>query len=274
MESPPITIVTIARNALADLQRTVESVRSQLDDATEYLIIDGASTDGTVEYLAAIDQRGIRSVSEPDAGISDAMNKGIWMAKGEWVMHLHAGDTLLPGALSVLHQLVREYPTTDFISSPMVHIEDFGVVTSYSAPERLPKRMSVPHPGVLSRRQMLTALGGFDTALRNAMDYDLFLRAWKSGAQFVTTTVPVSCFAGGGQSELSLWNTLWETRNIRRRVLNVAPTSATASVCALWVRGQVRIALKRIGVDGLVARYRKRFTHPRMVQRTPEIRQA
>ncbi len=91
MYNPKISVITVCRNALADVQRTAASVRVQTYTNYEYIFVDGASTDGTVEWLKG--QEGIVWHTEPDKGIYDAMNKGVRMAKGEWVIFLNAGDT-------------------------------------------------------------------------------------------------------------------------------------------------------------------------------------
>jgi glycosyltransferase involved in cell wall biosynthesis len=91
-------IVTICRNALDPLRLTVENVRAQRTPDVEHLIVDGASTDGTRQYLN--DLQGVRWISESDRGISDAMNKGARLVRGEWIAHLHAGDTYTPGAVA------------------------------------------------------------------------------------------------------------------------------------------------------------------------------
>lgn len=90
MRNPKLSIVTVCRNVLPDLQRTAMSVKEQTFTDYEYILIDGASTDGTVGWLQA--QDGVSWISEPDRGIYDAMNKGVRMAKGEWVIFLNAGD--------------------------------------------------------------------------------------------------------------------------------------------------------------------------------------
>src|SRR5205085_3904092 len=84
-ERPLITVVTVCRNALALLRPTVESVLEQRTPAVEYWIVDGASTDGTREYLDTLAAHGVRTISEPDRGIADAMNKGARLATGRWV---------------------------------------------------------------------------------------------------------------------------------------------------------------------------------------------
>ena len=92
--SPSITIATVCRNAEATLERAVLSVLNQTYPHVEYLIIDGASTDGTLGILERYRDR-IRLVSEPDKGVYDAMNKALKLAQGDWLLFLGADDYLL-----------------------------------------------------------------------------------------------------------------------------------------------------------------------------------
>lgn len=98
--TPKITVVTVVRNAAALIDRTILSVLAQDYPNVEYIIVDGASTDGTLakiqsyaETVTLADGRSLRYVSEPDGGIYDAMNKALRMATGEWVNFMNAGDT-------------------------------------------------------------------------------------------------------------------------------------------------------------------------------------
>src|SRR5207245_8267774 len=95
------------RNSRPALQRTVASVLPQLTREVEYWVVDGASTDGTPEWIASLASPGVRTLSEPDRGISDAMNKGTRLAAGGWVAHLHADDTYLPGTVAVVLDAIR-----------------------------------------------------------------------------------------------------------------------------------------------------------------------
>jgi glycosyltransferase involved in cell wall biosynthesis len=114
-----ISIITVTYNSAATLPATIDSVLSQQGVELEYLIIDGASTDGTLEIIkqaAAQDER-IRWVSEPDAGIYDAMNKGIRMASGEWLNFMNAGDTFFTHEVVESIFNCRGIDDTDFIYS-------------------------------------------------------------------------------------------------------------------------------------------------------------
>ena len=90
---PLVTVITVCRNAIGPLRQTMENVAAQKYENMEYLVVDGASTDGTPEMLAQSKVPNMRYVSEPDRGIYDAMNKGAAMATGEWLIFMNAGDT-------------------------------------------------------------------------------------------------------------------------------------------------------------------------------------
>jgi glycosyltransferase involved in cell wall biosynthesis len=260
-----ITVVTICRNVCEELTATVSSVLAQDDPDVEYLIIDGASTDGTLAFLAAQTDARLRYTSEPDTGISDAMNKGIEQATGEWIIHLHAADTFLPNALAAVRVAISENQTAALVCHPIVKAEDASDVICEAAPDRLPIEMSVPHPGVVAQTEILRAHGGFDKTLKNAMDYDLFLRCYLAGETFAVSNVPISRFVAGGQSERSLWATLSETHAIRRRLLSQGWQRSRLFLVALWVKGRVRMLLQQFGLHGVVASYRSRFAYPRKI---------
>ena len=263
MSPPPrISVVTICRNALPALRRTVASVLEQGYPALEYWIVDGASTDGTREYLAELEARGVRVRSEPDRGISDAMNQGIRLATGEWITHLHADDTFLPGALEAVARAAAA-GDADVLCGHVLQQEPTGPVLCRAAPGRLAIEMAVPHPAVFARRALWERLGGFDLGLRNAMDYDLFLRARNAGARFAVIDRALTSVAWGGQSERSLWATLRETHDIRRRHLRSGWSRSWAFLVFLVVKGRVRMALQGAGLTGLVAWYRRHLAIPR-----------
>jgi glycosyltransferase involved in cell wall biosynthesis len=91
---PLVSVITVVHNGAATISRTLESVRDQQHAAVEHIIIDGASTDGTVEIIKAYQRDELRWISESDSGIYDAMNKGISLARGEWLLFLGADDAL------------------------------------------------------------------------------------------------------------------------------------------------------------------------------------
>jgi len=256
--SPTITVVTVCRNALPLLRPTVESVLEQRTPAVEYWIVDGASTDGTREYLASLSASGVRWVSEPDRGIADAMNKGARLATGAWVAHLHAGDRYLPGALDAV--LSHAGSAADILCGSILKDEERGEVRYRPEPSRLRMDMTVHHPATFTRREVFQEIGGFDERYPNAMDYDFFLRALVRGKRFEVIPETLARMASGGQSERSLWKTYGETHAIRERVLDGGWERSYAYFLFLVARGTARRALQRAGLGGLVAWVRRRFS--------------
>lgn len=251
-------MVTICRNALSLLQPTVESVLLQGYPALEYWIVDGGSADGTPAYLESLAARGVRFVSEPDRGIADAMNKGVLLSSGEWIAHLHAGDSYLPGALAAVGEAARS-ESADILCGSIWKEEERARTLCHADPRHLPLDMTIHHSATWTRRTVFEQLAGFDPRYPNAMDYDFFLRAYAAGARFAVLEEPLASMAKGGQSERSLWITMRETHTIRRRVLRRGIGRSPAYLAWVLARAWSRRALQRAGLGGFVAWYRRRF---------------
>lgn len=108
-----ISVVTVCYNAADTIEKTMLSVLNQTYHDIEYIIIDGGSTDGTVEIIRKYADRIAYWVSEPDKGIYDAMNKGIKVATGEWINFMNAGDSLF--SRDTLQQFIESYPHMDVV---------------------------------------------------------------------------------------------------------------------------------------------------------------
>lgn len=188
---PSITIVTPAFNAAATIEQTLASVRAQdYAGELEHLVIDGASTDGTV---ALLDKAGVRYVSEADRGLAHAMNKGIALARGEIIGELNADDVYAPGALTAVGAAFAANPSTEWVTGRCNIIDGDGreirrPITAYK--NALLRRYSlalylthnfVSAPATFFRRDALRELGGFDERYRISVDYDLQLKLARRG---------------------------------------------------------------------------------------------
>jgi glycosyltransferase involved in cell wall biosynthesis len=181
---PLFSIITITYNSKAYLEETIRSVLDQDFADFEYLLVDGGSTDGTlalIEKYAARDRR-IRWLSEPDKGIADAMNKGIRMASGDIVAHLHSDDLYLPDTLARVAAAFQANPTAQWATGRVHFIDASGTIrltTDFKVPytyDRLLRKNLIVHPATFVRRPVFTEAGLFDPHLKYAMDYDLWLR--------------------------------------------------------------------------------------------------
>ncbi len=152
-----LTVVTINFNNLAGLRLTMESVLAQLRPDTEYIVIDGGSTDGSAEYISRHKDKLAYWVSEKDSGIYNAMNKGIAKASGEYIQFLNSGDTYHDA--SVLGKVVPRLKGKDYYSGTLVMLEEeplvrkapFAVTASYLAIDTL------MHPATFIRTELLKA---------------------------------------------------------------------------------------------------------------------
>jgi glycosyltransferase involved in cell wall biosynthesis len=165
----PVSIITITYNAARYLDRTIQSIIGQ-DGCTlgvdyEYLIIDGASRDGTLDLIRRHSTYLTQWLSEPDAGLYDAMNKGQRLATGEFVWFMNAGDELHdPQVLSRLLAAIRENPASDVFYSDALFVQENGSpvgLRSEVTPHRLPTRvrwqdmamgMKISHQAFVARR--------------------------------------------------------------------------------------------------------------------------
>lgn len=196
-----ITVVTICLNPGAYLSEAVRSVLAQDYRDLEYLIIDGGSTDGSIDRIkafAAQDDR-VRWWSEPDGGISQAMNRGLERASGDVVAFLHADDFYPDSA--VLARVAGRFsgaPGIGWLTGGLCEVDEAGAVIRTLPARRFSRRRLLRnnilfHPATFVRRELLKAVGGFDETLHYAMDYDLWLRL---AGQTAPVTLPqaIACF--------------------------------------------------------------------------------
>jgi glycosyltransferase involved in cell wall biosynthesis len=203
MTLPRITVVTPSLNSAPMIERTLQSVREQAYPDVEHLVIDGGSTDGTLEILERAG--GIRFVSEPDKGLSDAVNKGIGMATGDVIGWLNADDLYLPGALRKVAAAFAANPDREWVTGlcPIIDADDREIrrfvtwykrsfLRRYSFPLYLVQNF-VCTPATFVRAKAFAEVGLFDKHYRYSMDYELFLRLGRRGPPVVIDDA-LACF--------------------------------------------------------------------------------
>lgn len=179
-----VSVVTVTLNSERFLPECLASVATQGDYLQEHIIVDGGSTDGTLEIIrkqAAADSR-VRWISEPDKGISDAMNKGVALATGDIITHLNSDDYYpQPGILSTVVNCFLCNPPVTWLTGGLTFVSENGSyirdirVRRYSF-RRLVRGNILLHPSTFIKRDLFNAVGGFNVSLSYSMDYDLFLR--------------------------------------------------------------------------------------------------
>nr|WP_315243909.1 glycosyltransferase family 2 protein [uncultured Flavobacterium sp.] len=175
-DSPLITIITVCYNVSSTIEKTILSVINQNFSDFEYIIIDGGSTDDTLEIIKKYKDRISFWLSEPDAGIYDAMNKGIKLATGEWINFMNAGDVFYD--MQILKKVFSIDRFSDVIYGDNMLCYRWGNIVL--APDDIEKTrdfMVFGHQTVFAKSKLLLKYL-FDTNYKIAADYDLFFRIY------------------------------------------------------------------------------------------------
>lgn len=223
-----VSIVVATKDSLLRLRRLVDAWRGSRPEAAALVIVDGGSTDGTVEWLNDAAPNGggdgLRWTSRPDAGLADAWNRGVDQARGEWVVFLGADD--LPAepdawrhAIATLAALPAECSLAAF---PVAVVSPAGAVIEVQSPQLGPGNEAMfavntlPHQGLFHRRGIWQQLGGFDASYRVACDYDFAIRALVAGETVrLCNGPPPVRMTFGGASKRDPTGNLLEFRRIQ-----------------------------------------------------------
>ena len=179
---PNVSIITVTFNSGATLKDTIASVIKQTYSNIEYIIIDGASKDNTIEvikrYAASYP---INWISEPDQGIYDAMNKGIKMATGDYVGILNADDTFYENqTIEKVVDFLRSDSMDACIGNVVQHRKDGKIIRTYSSKNWTPEKLKIgfmpPHPSIFFKRELFKRYGDYALGYAIASDYELIIR--------------------------------------------------------------------------------------------------
>lgn len=234
---PQISIIVAVYNGALTLQQCIDSVALQTYQHKELIIIDGGSTDGTVELLKSNQQQITYWVSEPDRGIYHAWNKALLRARGEWICFLGADDHFWdePVLTRMAGELAKLPPDIRVAYGQIMLLNGRGEpLYAVGEPwERLKQRfltsMCIPHPGMMHHRSLFEQHGGFDESFRIAGDYEFLLRELRTAdAAFIPNLVTVGMRQGEGKSShpASTLRLLHETRRAQRMHGQSLPSSS------------------------------------------------
>jgi glycosyltransferase involved in cell wall biosynthesis len=178
-----ISLLTVSFNSAATIKDTIESIRSQDYKNIQYIVVDGNSTDGTVEIITSYDSFISKWISEPDKGIYDAMNKAIQMATGDVVGILNSDDFYFND--QIISQIANAFEdsSVDIVFGDLIFVNPANlskVVRKYSSanwhPDRFARGFMPAHPTVFIRRKYYEQFGLFKTDYKIAADYELLIR--------------------------------------------------------------------------------------------------
>lgn len=228
---PTFSIVTVTWNAADVIAATLASVREQSCVDFEYLVVDGASTDDTLNMVRAAAIDNTRIVSEPDKGLYDAMNKAIGLAQGEYIIWLNAGDAFAaPDSLARMAVAAQSHPDVIYGQTQLVNSERQVVgMRHLSAPEHLTvdsfkQGMLVCHQAFVARREIMPQ---YDMQYRFSADYDWCIRVLQvSKHNFYLGDAPVISFLNEGMTGRNHKASLKERYRVMCHYYGTLPTMA------------------------------------------------
>ena len=227
---PFVSVITVVFNGEKTLQKTIDSVKSQSYKNIEYIIVDGGSTDGTLEILENNTETISLWISEKDAGIYDAMNKGISIAKGELIGIINADDFYHSWTVE---EVVKRYLETngEILHGNADYLLNDEVLFTFQPALNLTIRsfteMPLIHASTFITRRIYEETGLYDTSYKIAADWDLVLRAFLKKKKFVYIPKTLASFSVGGISTVQaekgtkeIFSTLKRLKLIKRPLLD------------------------------------------------------
>jgi glycosyltransferase involved in cell wall biosynthesis len=232
---PTLTVITVVYNNARDIERTLLSVINQTYKAIEYIVIDGLSTDGTTEIIKRYEDRLKIFISEKDEGIYDAMNKGLEIATGDYVLFMNSGDEFY--GVDTVEKVFASASGADIYYGETEMMNDTGENLGqrrHKAPPKFTWRslrygMSVSHQAIYIRRSLTEP---FDRRYQLSADIDWIMRAAKKAKKIVNVNQYVARYQVGGISKARHRQSLLERFDIMKRHYGVIPTILNHGVIA------------------------------------------
>ncbi|OJW15745.1 glycosyltransferase family 2 protein [Mucilaginibacter sp. 44-25] len=235
MKQPVLSVITIVYNNARDIERTMLSALNQTYPNIEYVVVDGASNDGTLEIIKKYGSRISKLISEKDKGIYDAMNKGLAAATGDYVIFMNSGDEFYDA-----HTVEKVFATAEdadiyYGETEMVNDERQSLGRRrHKAPEKFTWRsfkygMSVSHQAIYIRRSLVES---YDPQYQLSADIDWIIKAAKKAKKIVRVDSYVAKYLVGGMSKARHRQSLQERFDIMKRHYGLIPTLFNHAVIA------------------------------------------
>lgn len=208
-----VSIITVCYNSSATIRDTIESVLSQSYKNIEYIIVDGASKDSTIEILSEYQGRISKVISEPDKGIYDAMNKGVAASTGEFVGILNSDDIFFDvDAVKNLVSFLEGRPDIDASYADLVFVQRHktdAVTRKYSSSSFTPGKIRfgfmIPHPTFYARRELFKQFGSYKLNYRVSADFELMARFFTRSVKMARYPAVMVKMREGGISTTGFW---------------------------------------------------------------------
>jgi len=232
VNQPLFSIITVCLNAQEFIEQCIQSVLSQEFDDFEYIIIDGGSTDGTVEIIRKYQNKLAYWHSKPDRGLAHAFNLGVEHSSGQWVGFLNSDDYYINEQVLSTAARTLNGSNADVVYGQVQFVER-NLRSEFSGPpygddwrwSTFSRRSTIPHPASFTSRGFIESVGKFDEKFSNALDYELYLRKGDALRTFYIPSV-FACMRTGGMSHRQCGESL--RQSYLAQIKNGARTTFTA----------------------------------------------
>ncbi|MEI8349020.1 MAG: glycosyltransferase family 2 protein [Candidatus Omnitrophota bacterium] len=228
VEKPLVSIVTVCRNSEKYIEETIKSVLTQSYDNIEYIIIDGCSTDKTIDIIKKYDNKIAYWLSESDRGAYDAMNKGVILANGEWVGIINSDDWYHTSAVEQIVCASQEQPYVDIVYGDLLHVridggyvrredcEDGKYFRRTGSHNNMLERWGLFHPTCFVKRRIYKE-HKFNIKFKLSADYDFMLSLYFDDKKFFYISKPIAFFRPVGVSSTINYRSIFECFQIRKK---------------------------------------------------------
>jgi glycosyltransferase involved in cell wall biosynthesis len=240
--TPEISIITSTLNAERFLQKTIDSVKEILNNKIEWIIVDGNSTDGTLNIIKQNRELFSQIIVGNDIGIYDAWNKGVKKARGDWLCFVGAGDALMKNFFIDYETLLSKSEDSNLIYSLVEVVSSSGKKlkllgdTKFERQEFI-RQMTIPHVGTLHSSKLFEKHGLFNTSFRSSGDYEFLLRCGEDIKPIFLNTITAKMLYGGTSESIV---GLKETLRIHKGYLSVL------SRYSIFIVGFVKLYVRKI----------------------------
>lgn len=263
--TPKISVVTVVRNGRQFIEHTIKSVVGQTYPNREYIVVDGGSTDGTVDIIKSYDAQITKWISEKDEGIADAFNKGLGYVTGDYVLFLNSDDALADSkVLATVAQRIAQEGFPELIYGDYLILKRDADEVLYRGsvqfdPGKVLYGQVLPHPCLFTRRSYFVKYGTFDTHFRIAMDYEWLLRGMLK-ERVVHFPVVTTKIRDGGISTVDPKRVVEEIFLALRKNGHFSSKWAEFKIRGyFFIRASSRRALAALGLYKLYSSLRNRF---------------
>lgn len=234
MFQPKLSVITVVYNNVRDIERTLLSVLNQTYPNIEYLVIDGGSNDGTLDILKKYEDRLGKLISEKDKGIYDAMNKGLAMATGEYILFMNSGDEIY--APDTVENVFKEPDADIYYGETEMYDDNWKCLGQrrHKTPDTFTWKdfkhgMSISHQAIYIRKSLTDF---YDPQYKLSADIDWIIKAAKKAKKIVNSHIYVAKYLVGGMSKAKHRQSLIERFQIFRKHYGLLPTILNHSVIA------------------------------------------